>query len=112
MIAAAFNAIVVFSILIGYPTAIMPIYRAPSTTDGLRLVVVCLVHPIVHELTMTVQRYQSGRSYLLEKTVNDPNRFHFPMAALGEASMLEAVFIMYRRMMIGESRAVCEHAGA
>ena len=84
-----------------YPIAVMPFYRASSTNDGLRLVFVCFFHPIVHELTMTIQRFQSGRSHLLDKTINDPDRWHFPMAALGGVHFLEAVFIMFRRLMLG-----------
>ena len=80
MVAATFNTLALSFILVGYPVAIMPIYRAKTTTDGHRLVFVCFLHPIVHELTMTVQRSQSGKSYLLEKTVNDPKRIHFAMA--------------------------------
>ena len=80
MVAATFNTVALSFILIGYPLAIMPIYRAKNTTDGQRLVLVCFLHPIVHELTMTIQRSQSGKSYLLEKTVNDPKRIHFAMA--------------------------------
>ena len=80
MIAATFNSIVLCFILIGYPMAIMPIYRDARTTDGQRLLLVCFLHPAVHEITMTIQRSQSGKSYLLEKTVNDPKRTHFAMA--------------------------------
>ena len=81
MIAATFNSIVLSFILIGYPMAIMPIYRDARTTDGQRLLLVCFLHPAVHEMTMTIQRSQSGKSYLLEKTLNDPKRIHFAMAA-------------------------------
>jgi len=84
--------------------AIMPVYRAQSTSDGQRLLLVCFVHPLVHELTMSIQRIQSGRSYLLEKTINDPKRKHFAVAALGGAHVLEAVFIMFRRLMLGRFR--------
>ena len=80
MIAATFNTIAICFIFMGYPVAIIPVYRAKHTTDAQRLVLVCLLHPIVHELTMTIQRSQSAKSYLLEKTVNDPKRTHFAMA--------------------------------
>ena len=80
MIAATFNSVALCFVVIGYPLVIMPIFRAKHTTDGQRLILVCLLHPIVHELTMTIQRSQSSKSYLLEKTVNDPKRIHFAMA--------------------------------
>ena len=81
IVASTFNSLALCFILIGYPMAIMPIYRDARTTDGQRLLLVCFLHPTVHELTMTIQRSQSGKSYLLEKTVNDPKRTHFAMAA-------------------------------
>ena len=80
---------------------VMPIFRSKSTLDGHRLVIVCLLHPIVHELTMTIQRVNGLESYLLRKTVNDPKRMHFALASLGGAHLLEAVFSMYRRFMLG-----------
>ena len=50
---------------------------------------------------MTIIRVQHGRSYLLKKTINDPKRIHFAAAALGTPQVIEAIFSMYRRMMIG-----------
>ena len=79
----------------------MPIYRSKATLDGHRLVIVCVIHPIIHELTMTVQRGNGLESFLLRKTVDDPKRMHFALASLGTASFLDAIFIMYRRFMLG-----------
>ena len=81
MIATTFNSLILCFILICYPMAIIPIYRDAGTTDGQRLILACFLHPAVHELTMTIQRSQSGKSYLLEKTITDPKRTHFAMAA-------------------------------
>ena len=67
-------------------------YRQDTTTDLLRLCLLCIIHPLVHEFTMTIQRIQSARSYLLEKTIDDPKRVHFAAAALAVAHLLEAVF--------------------
>ena len=78
----------------------MPIYRSKATLDGHRLVIVCVIHPIIHELTMTIQRVNGLESYLLHKTVNDPKRMHFALASLGVANYLDAIFIMYRRFML------------
>ena len=83
-----------------YPILVMPIYRSKVTLDGHRLMIVCVIHPIVHELTMTVQRVNGLDSYLLRKTVNDLKRMHFALASLGAASFLDAIFIMYRRFML------------
>ena len=80
LVVALFNGIALCFIVILYPLAIMPIYRSKNTTDGQRLLLVSFLHPMVHEVTMTVQRSKIGQSYLLEKTVNDPKRTHFAMA--------------------------------
>ena len=79
----------------------MPIYRSNVTLDGHRLAIVCVIHPIIHELTMTIHRVNGLESYLLRKTVNDPKRMHFALASLGVANYLDAIFIMYRRFMLG-----------
>ena len=118
----------------------MPVYRSSDATDLLRLLAVCILHPIVHETTMSIQRTSNERSYVLKVTSNDPQRMHFALASLGggklmaigaeseagrvlprpsphaprntprlkpsqsshsAAHLLEAVFIMYRRLMLG-----------
>ena len=83
-----------------YPILVMPVYRSKATLDGHRLAIVCVFHPFIHELTMTIQRVNGLESYLLRKTVNDPKRMHFALASLGAASFLDAIFIMYRRFML------------
>ena len=40
----------------GYPAVIMPLFRAAQTTDALRLVITCFVHPIVHEFVAMTYR--------------------------------------------------------
>ena len=79
----------------------MPIFRSQVTLDGHRLMIVCVIHPIIHELTMTIYRVNGLESYLLRKTMHDPKRMHFALASLGAASYLDAIFIMYRRFMLG-----------
>ncbi len=46
---------------IGYPIAILPYYRAESTSDWERFGIVCVVHPLAQEFIMSMQR-QARRS--------------------------------------------------
>ena len=104
MLTRVLDTLVVTFIIVLYPVALMSFYQSDNTTDGLRLVTVCFLHPVVQEVTMSLQRISGQGGFLLRKTVNDPRRKHFAVSALGAAHQLEAVFIMYRRLMLGVIR--------
>ena len=88
------NTLCIAFVIVGYPIMMMPVYRSESTSDGTRLFLACIIHPLVHEVTMSMQRNYATGSHLLHKTVFDSERIHFPLASLGGAHYLEAVFIM------------------
>ena len=68
------NTILISMIIVGYPLLVMPFYRASTTSDGARIIAVCIIHPIIHEIVLMMQRRQSGGTYTILKYVNDPER--------------------------------------
>ena len=80
----------------------LPIYRAPSTTDWIRILLVCVLHPIVHEFVMTMTRLNTHQAH--ELAMNDPKRHYFALVAMNAAFGLEGIFVMYRRCMLGSMR--------
>ena len=88
-----------------YPTLVLPIYRAPSTTDWLRILFVCPIHPIMHEVVMTTNRITKRFSdEQLKLVIDNPKRHYFAMQAMNSAFVLEHIFVMYRRCMLGAMR--------
>ena len=84
------------------PIVILPIYRSPTTTDWTRLFIACVVHPIVQEFVMTVQRTKIGfTEEELELVVGDPKMHYHALGSMGSAYNLEYIMVMYRRVMIG-----------
>ena len=85
------------------PLVVFPIYRSSSTTDWTRLAIACLVHPLLYEIVMTAQRlrppYINAQHY--EIALKDERRHYYPLTKLGSAFMLEQIFTLYRRAMIG-----------
>ena len=80
----------------------LPIYRAPSTTDWIRILLVCVLHPIVHEFVMTMTRLNTHQAH--ELALNDTKRHYFALSMMGGAFALEHIFVMYRRCMLGSMR--------
>ena len=81
---------------------ILPIYRSPTTTDWTRLFIACVVHPIVQEFVMTVQRTKKVfTEEHLELVVKDPKRHYYAFKSMNTAYFLEHIMVMYRRVMIG-----------
>ena len=77
------NSIVIACIIVLYPVVLMPFYRSSDATDLQRVLAVCVLHPIVHETTMSIQRSTNERSHVLKVTTSDPRRYHFALASLG-----------------------------
>ena len=61
-----------------------------------------MLHPILQEFFLTVQRQLSGNRF--KKFANDPDREYYALKELTMASMLEEVMVMQRRMMLGGMR--------
>ena len=90
--------------------ALMPFYRSKHTTDTQRLTAVCLLHPIVHEFAMMIQRSQGGKSYLLDKVEGDKKRQHFVLAYICcGATTVDAIFIMCKSRRKGEHAIIARH---
>ena len=67
-----------------------------------RFAVVCVLHPILQEFFLTVQRQlSSNRVFKLE---NDPDREYWALRWITSASSLEEMMVMQRRMMLGAMR--------
>ena len=67
-----------------------------------RFAVVCVVHPILQEFFLTVQRQISGINF--KKFENDPDREYWALRSVTMPSMLEEIMVMQRRMMLGAMR--------
>ena len=67
-----------------------------------RFTVVCVLHPILQEFFLTVQRQLSGNRF--KKFHNDPNREYYALQSITNPSNLEEVMVMQRRMMLGGMR--------
>ena len=61
-----------------------------------------MLHPILQEFFLTVQRQVSGNEF---KTFeNDPDREYYALRSITTPSFLEEVLVMQRRMMLGAMR--------
>ena len=65
--------------------------RDGSTSDLTRLSVACVAHPLMHEGVMMIARIKVGTG---EETATEN-----PLASMCTPSMVDAIFIMYRRFM-------------
>ena len=63
----------------------------------------CVLHPILQEVFLTVQRQNSSYGYC-KKFKNDPDREYWALRSIATPSMLEEMMIMQRRMMLGAMR--------
>ena len=90
------------------PLIVLPWYRGDKASDWDRLIVVCIIHPVMHELIMAVQRFNAARMSPehLELAIKDPERHYYALSLMGTALGLEQIFVMYRRVMIG---AIADH---
>ncbi len=61
-----------------------------------------MLHPILQEFFLTVQRQVSGNK--CKKFGNDPDREYWALRQITTPSLLEEVMVMYRRMMLGAMR--------
>ena len=61
-----------------------------------------MVHPILQEFFLTVQRQLAGNSF--KKFENDPDREYYALKSLTTPSFLEEIMVMQRRMMLGGMR--------
>ena len=78
-------------------------YTTTTTTSSWdRFAVVCVLHPILQEFFLTVQRQLC--SNLFKKFENDPDREYWALRSIAMNSMLEEMMVMYRRMMLGAMR--------
>ena len=67
-----------------------------------RFAVVCVLHPILQEFSLTVQRQACGNVF--KNFQNDPNREYHALRVTGTPSMIEEIMVMQRRMMLGAMR--------
>ena len=67
-----------------------------------RFAVVCVLHPILQEFFLTVQRQLSSNGF--KKFENDPDREYWALKSIASPSMLEEIMVMQRRMMLGAMR--------
>ena len=67
-----------------------------------RFAVVCVLHPILQEFFLTVQRQISSNEF--KKFENDPDREYWALKMLATPSLIEEVMVMQRRMMLGAMR--------
>ena len=61
-----------------------------------------MLHPILQEFFLTVQRQVSSDE--IKKVENDPDREYWALRQISTPSLLEGVMVMQRRMMLGAMR--------
>ena len=61
-----------------------------------------MLHPILQEFFLTVQRQISSNN--IKKFENDPDREYHALRSLATSTLLEEVMVMQRRMMLGAMR--------
>ena len=64
-----------------------------------RFAVVCVLHPILQEFFLTVQRQICSNGF--KKFENDPDREYWALRSIATTSFLEETMVMQRRMMLG-----------
>ena len=64
-----------------------------------RFAIVCVLHPILQELFLTVQRQLGGNKF--QKFTRDPNREYYALRSISSASILEESLVLQRRVMLG-----------
>ena len=67
-----------------------------------RFAVVCVLHPILQEFFLTVQRQIKSNDF--KKFENDPDSEYWALRCIAVPSLLEEVMVMQRRMMLGAMR--------
>ena len=67
-----------------------------------RFAVVCVLHPILQEFFLTVQRQICSNGF--KKFENDPDREYWALKSIANTSFLEEMMVMQRRMMLGAMR--------
>ena len=98
-ISSLVNVLTISLIVVLYPIVVMPIYRSSSVTDGHRLLLVCFLHPLLHELAMMTQRLNAGKAFLATKTVLDKDRFHYALASLMAPLIIECCLITCKSLV-------------
>ena len=63
-----------------YPTYVIPLYRSQSTSDTLRLVLACFVHPILLELSTFTQRITRANICEDGEVLKDPKKEHLQLS--------------------------------
>ena len=87
--------IVVFLIFLSVPLVLIPMFRASSTSDGVRVIICCFGLPAVIETIGTVMRFNKGESYDAElKNDSILQQQIVPY-------LVELILVMLRRMLIG-----------
>ena len=61
-----------------------------------------MLHPILQEFFLTVQRQVCGNEF--KKFENDPDREYHALRSIMMPSLLEEIMVMQRRMMLGAMR--------
>ena len=83
-----------------YPMILVPLYRSDVFTDGMRLVFICAVHPIIQEFA-AMQRRNGERLDWCYELEEDRERDHFALSYMLRPGREELGFIFFRRFMIG-----------
>ena len=68
-----------------------------------RFAIVCVVHPIMAELFLTVQRRVSSSNFP-QGAESESEREHHALRSIANSSNLENMMVMQRRMMLGAMR--------
>ena len=69
------NTLLIVVFTLGYPIAILPYYRAESTSDWERFAIVCVVHPLAQEFIMTTNRQKRRSEVEGWQLLSDDNSF-------------------------------------
>ena len=102
MFAKQANIILTCFVIVGYPIVVLPVYRSANTTDWTRFAMACILHPLVHEFAMMLNRLNANFSEKEYKAVLADPKLHFHvLTKMSGAFFLESIFIMYRRTMLG-----------
>ncbi len=97
-IAGPSHVFLIMSICVVYPALVIPAFRAVS--DFAKAWIVCAVHPIIHEVVMTLFRRNELKNIFAEYS-HDQRTRHYCFACMTGAFLVEFIFITFKRTMLG-----------
>eukprot|EP00948_MAST-09A_sp_MAST-9A-sp1_P001321 g1321.t1 len=90
--------VVLIFFLAFYPILVIPIYQSDSTSEPVRVLICCVVHPILQELILSylrISRYDTKADFLHSSDL---------IASQNLVFMLELLLVLYRRCFIVSMR--------